>query len=257
MRTGDPRTNQLLLIVCRKLAGKIAIDGRIRNIRIVYQPISPAGIFVDWGTRGSNRFINLELWSSLFVWIVVIVIASVSHSRADSPPNPLVQQSLQPMFPPALASNLLRTISPRRCFLMRAPDDDERIRRIVKEYMNELDAQRNAADASRAAKSGEVIRWICVRTGKNGLTLSNKRETQSPCGGADPVRLRVVRCAPGCAKRPHDCESLGRRRGLSPVRLKIERTMYDFIDWACQVDFVNSVRAGGVNADVPAPTDLW
>jgi len=49
------------------------------------------------------------------------------------------------------------------------------------------------------------------------------------------------------------------------ARLRIDGTMYEFIDWAVEYDFVNSVNdnvglqpAGENNVvDVPAPTDLW
>ena len=49
------------------------------------------------------------------------------------------------------------------------------------------------------------------------------------------------------------------------ARLRIDGTMYEFIDWAVEFDFVNSVNdniglepANKINViHLPAPTDLW
>ncbi|MGE0609614.1 MAG: OprO/OprP family phosphate-selective porin [Pirellulales bacterium] len=43
------------------------------------------------------------------------------------------------------------------------------------------------------------------------------------------------------------------RRG----RFRIDGTMYEQIDWACELDFFNSANIGGVTRTVTAPTDLW
>ncbi len=41
------------------------------------------------------------------------------------------------------------------------------------------------------------------------------------------------------------------------ARLRVDGTMYDFIEWATEYDFVNAVRIDGVDRAITAPTDLW
>jgi phosphate-selective porin OprO/OprP len=41
------------------------------------------------------------------------------------------------------------------------------------------------------------------------------------------------------------------------ARLRVDGTMYGFIEWAAEYDFVNAVRIDGVDRAVTAPTDLW
>ncbi len=48
------------------------------------------------------------------------------------------------------------------------------------------------------------------------------------------------------------------------ARIKVDGTMYEFIEWACQFDFVNSINPDPLNpavqgsvTNVPVPTDLW
>ena len=41
------------------------------------------------------------------------------------------------------------------------------------------------------------------------------------------------------------------------ARLRVDGTMYGFIEWAAEYDFVNAIRIDGVDRAVTAPTDLW
>lgn len=41
------------------------------------------------------------------------------------------------------------------------------------------------------------------------------------------------------------------------ARLRVDGTMYGFIEWAAEYDFVNAIRVDGVDRAVTAPTDLW
>lgn len=47
------------------------------------------------------------------------------------------------------------------------------------------------------------------------------------------------------------------------ARFRIDGTMYEVIDWACEYDFMNAIRTrngantGAQDSTVPAPTDLW
>ncbi len=41
------------------------------------------------------------------------------------------------------------------------------------------------------------------------------------------------------------------------ARLRVDGTMYGFIDWAAEYDFVNGILVDGVDRSVTAPTDLW
>lgn len=41
------------------------------------------------------------------------------------------------------------------------------------------------------------------------------------------------------------------------ARLRVDGTMYGFIEWAAEYDFVNAVRVDGADHTAPAPTDLW
>ena len=41
------------------------------------------------------------------------------------------------------------------------------------------------------------------------------------------------------------------------ARLRVDGTMYGFIEWCAEYDFVNAIRIDGVDRAVTAPTDLW
>ena len=41
------------------------------------------------------------------------------------------------------------------------------------------------------------------------------------------------------------------------ARLRVDGTMYGFIEWCAEYDFVNAIRVDGVDRAVTAPTDLW
>lgn len=140
-----------------------------------------------------------------------------------------------------------------------APDDETRIRRIVQEYMNELDAQRNAAAASRSSKAATEESPLDLRANwKNGLTLSNKKgDFKVHVGGRVQFDTAWFGVPQDIQKDPTIANQFGDGVDFRRMRLKVDGTMYDFIDWACQMDFVNSVRINGVVETVTVPTDLW
>ncbi|HET6426214.1 MAG TPA: porin [Planctomycetaceae bacterium] len=204
------------------------------------------GLGWNWLRRASR---TLWIVAAIIPFVALPVPAqsleSLTTATADNvPPSPEELSS---------ADNVAATL-----FSDAPPDDDARIRRIVQEYMNELDAQRNAADASRAAKSSEGDPLDLKANWKNGLTLSNKKgDFKVHVGGRTQFDTAWFGVPQDIQNDPTIANRWGDGVDFRRLRLKVDGTMYDFIDWACQIDFVNSVRAGGVNEDVPAPTDLW
>lgn len=140
-----------------------------------------------------------------------------------------------------------------------ADGDETRIRRIVQEYMNELDAQRQAAEASRRAQASSSDDPLAMKASwKHGLSLSNKAgDFKVHIGGRTQFDTAWFGVPQDVQNDPTIANRWGDGVDFRRVRLKVDGTMYDFIDWAAQVDFVNAVRAGGVNENVPAATDLW
>jgi phosphate-selective porin OprO/OprP len=146
---------------------------------------------------------------------------------------------------------------------------DEQIRSVVEEYMAAHAAHVNAAAAANAeAKSGDPA-WAEVgkdlsmtASWNNGFEAATKDKAfRVHIGGRYQFDVGWFDADPNVQNNINVPYADG--ADFRRARLRIDGTMYEVIDWACEYDFINSARlrnaagTGATDIAVTAPTDLW
>lgn len=149
------------------------------------------------------------------------------------------------------------------------PVNQEQIRSIVEEYLSAHAAHVDAAAALASeakpddGQGSEVGKDLSMTASwNNGLELATKDKAfRVHVGGRYQLDTGWFSVDPNVNNTltPQYADGIDFRR----ARFRIDGTMYEVIEWACEYDFVNAARlrnAAGTGAQeiaVTAPTDLW
>jgi len=180
---------------------------------------------------------------------LLLLLATAAAVHAEESPQFIVAQNLASQdvdLPPAPA-----VAEPTDVFTNLSPMEQQQLRDLVRRYVDEREAERASpppVDDPHSMKAS----W------KHGLSLQTKDKSYSVnIGGRTQFDTSWYGVPQDIQQDPTLINQYGDGVDFRRVRLKIDGTMHEFIEWACQVDFVNSVRNGTNNQLVPAPTDLW
>lgn len=191
---------------------------------------------------GGFRRWTLACWFLLGSWSTA-AWAQPAPSVADAPP-------------PAPAPAREALSDPADVFDNLTPADEARLRSLVQQYIQEHDAQRPAAVPAPQPPASDPS-WM-KGVWKHGLTFeSADKQHKVHIGGRTQFDVAWFGVPNDIQNDPTLVNPYGDGVDFRRVRVKVDGTMYDFIDWAFQIDFVNSVRDGTNVKAVPAPTDLW
>lgn len=137
---------------------------------------------------------------------------------------------------------------------------DDRIRSLVRETYHELDADRRRDEQhyTRLPQESPDDELLMTASWKHGVTLRSKdADFQLHIGGRTQFDAAFFGLPQDIQTDPRIITPWGDGVGFRRARIKLDGTMYHFIEWATQFDFVNSTRDGTNVKTVIAPTDLW
>lgn len=140
------------------------------------------------------------------------------------------------------------------------PDDDARMREIAAEMFYELQRQRDAEDAEKKRLADEQSLHDLTMKGywKDGLSFETKDKAYKVhVGGRVQFDSSFFGVPQDIQTDPRIINQWGDGVDFRRVRIKVDGTMYEFIDWAMQFDMMNSTRDGTNVKPIPAVTDLW
>lgn len=166
--------------------------------------------------------------------------ALLERELPPSPPEPLLETSVDEVFSDA--------------------PDDQRIRSLVEDVFEELDAKRRQEEAELKRQAEEkAARDLTMKASwKEGLSFETKDKAfKLHVGGRTQFDSAFFGVPQDIQNDPRIVNQWGDGVDFRRVRIKLDGTMYEFIDWAFQFDVMNSVRDGANVKAVPAVTDLW
>ena len=173
--------------------------------------------------------------------VVLVLLSKFQSGRTEEPPTSVE-------LPPAPAM-----ADPDDVFTNLSPADEAHLRALVQQYVSELESSRTQRQPAPPHEDPLHMHasW------KHGLTLeSTNKDFKVHIGGRTQFDTAWFGVPNDIQDDPTLLNQYGDGVDFRRVRLKTDGTMYEFIDWAFQIDFVNSVRDNS-NQLVVAPTDLW
>lgn len=138
--------------------------------------------------------------------------------------------------------------------------EDQRLRSLILDTYHELDDQRRQEEAAlKKADDEQAIRDRVFKVmWKDGFLFETKDKAfRLHLGGRTQFDSAWFGVPQDIQNDPRIINRWGDGADFRRARIKLDGTMYDFIEWAVQYDFVNSVRDGVNDKTVVAPTDLW
>jgi phosphate-selective porin OprO and OprP len=138
--------------------------------------------------------------------------------------------------------------------------DEEEIKQLIEEYLAERDAMKEASLTPEEKKKKELA---MTAEWNNGLELSTKnKHFRTHIGG----RYQFDTAWFGAPQNVNNAINVPYGDGVDfrRARLRIDGTLYEVHEYACEYDFVNSARVrnqpgttGFFDEALTAPTDLW
>lgn len=190
-------------------------------------------------------------------------VSELPTAEASDAEAAAIREQLQAALEESDAAVSEQSSSARVLEASAAPEsDDERIRRVVKQYMLELEQAKSALSKMPDQDDGfkEVGSNLKMEASwKNGLEIeSHNKDFRVHVGGR--TQLDAAWFAPNSDVQSDPALGNKFRDGLDfrRARLRVDGTMYEQIEWAAEYDFMNSnLPPGGSTLALPAPTDLW
>jgi len=188
----------------------------------------------------------------------VCLAASARYCRGDDPlgPSPsavagatMAQDTLPP--PPAG--------TPQEVFSNLSPADELRLEQLVEQSVKRLGVRSTEIELPHVADShGASDHWPLRAFWKHGLTIESEDEDfKVHIGGRSQFDTSWFGVPGDIQNDPTIVNRYGDGVDFRRLRIKVDGSMHEFMEWAFQVDFVNSVRNGNNVEAVTAPTDLW
>lgn len=189
----------------------------------------------------------------LFVALLGIPLSSFAQGLGDDPaPAPPESEGIAVPARPVDGDldTLLRDLQQRI-------DSVENENRTLRDRLDGL--------SSGGAKKDEGSPLDMKASWNNGLELKSKdKKFKVHIGGRTQFDMAFFDASSAVETGPNSVGPIQDGVDFRRARIKIDGTMYDFIEWACQFDFSNTtnddptVAANQSNViNVPVPTDLW
>lgn len=198
------------------------------------------------------RFL-LRCYLVLFAWAIISAGYLTAQTQIEVPPPAPADAGDTPPSPSAPRDDLDRLLQS----LQQRIDSVETENRDLVQRIDEL--------SGSAAKKDEGSPLDMKASWNNGLEIKSKdKKFKVHIGGRTQFDASFFSADQAIQTGPGGVGSLQDAVDFRRARIKIDGTMYDFMEWACQFDFVNSTNedptapATQSNViNVPVPTDLW
>lgn len=141
--------------------------------------------------------------------------------------------------------------------------DNQHIRSVIKEYLDEQEAKRKLAEQAKKAEAEEAGYEVGSDLGLNsiwkyGLDFESKnKDFRVHVGGRTQIDTTWFAADEAVQSGPGGVGPINDGVNFRRARLGVSGTMYETIDWIAEFDFVNSALVNNNPVNLPAPTDVF